>query len=37
MKIKYIQLGEDINKSNKTENISNGIEGLDIPINIIDE
>jgi len=37
MKIKYIQLGEAGKKSSELENISNGIEGLDIPINIIDE
>ena len=37
MKIKYIQLGETGNQSTKVENISSGIDGLDIPINIIDE
>lgn len=37
MKIKYIQLGESSSQSSKTDNVSNMIEGLDIPINIIDE
>ena len=37
MKIKYIQLEEGVREPNKIENISNGIEGLEIPINIIDE
>ena len=37
MKIKYIQLGESSNQSAKTDNVSEMMEGLDIPINIIDE
>ena len=37
MKIKYIQLGEAVNKNAKADNISNAVADLDIPINIIDE
>lgn len=38
MKIKYIELGENINlQTNPKEDISDVISNLDIPINIIDE